>query len=426
MGDDNYFDLYREYVTPSEAPMWFHRWGAISSLATWLGRDVWFDHGHFQVYPNIYAMLIGTPGTRKSTAIKIAKNLLIQAGYQNIAAEKTSKEKFLFDLAAQSDPSLEMETTTEGGRGRKVKAILETNLWGEDDIESKPPAETYIAADEFNDFIGSGNLEFISLLGNLWDFIGVFKHRVKNGKSIAIPNPTINLFGGNTPVGFTACFPPETLGQGFLSRLLLVYGESTGVRITFPRPPSTELRNRLLSLLANIKQSVRGPLVLSASAESVLDKIYQSHQGMDDPRFASYSNRRFTHLLKLCIVCMAARVSRELEKRDVLLANTILSHTESMMPKALGEFGKSKHSDVSHKIMEILYTATSPITPKDLFGLTYQDVDSPQVLAQITGSLQVAGKIQMVNGGWLPRNEKILQHDSSLVDYSILHPNEWS
>lgn len=419
---NSYFDLYREYTKETECPHFFHRWGAISSLAAFIGRDCYFRHGHFNISPNIYCMLIGNPGTRKSTAIKIAKNLVVAAGYEHIAAEKTSKEKFLVDLAAQNDHSLLDDS--EPKKRRNGVDILEENLWGERDYESMPPAEVYIAADEFNDFIGTGNLEFISLLGNLWDFAGVFKQRVKNSKSIAIPNPTVNLFGGNTPVGFSACFPPETLGQGFLSRLLLIYGEETGRRITFPKPPDPAFTEFIISELVRIKNTVRGMVTLEPKAEALLDKIYQTFPPLDDPRFASYSNRRFTHLLKLCIVCTASRCAKEITEQDVLLANTILAHTEDLMPKALGEFGKSRDSDVVHEIMTILDNCTQPIKLLQLWEKVYMNLDNIQKLQQLMAGLQAAGRVQVINNGYLPKKSVRKTYDPSLVDFNLLTEEE--
>ncbi len=418
----SYVDLYREYTAESEAPAFYHLWSAFSSLAAFIGRDCWIDHGYFPIYPNLYLMLIGSPGTRKSTAIKLSKKLIIEAGYENIAAEKTSKEKFLFDLAAQNDHSL-----LDDGDAKKKRNgvdIMEANLWGEDDWLSKPPATTYIAADEFNDFLGSGNMEFVSLLGNLWDFNGVFKHRVKNGKSIAIPNPTINLFGGNTQTGFAHCFPPETLGQGFLSRLLLVYGEPTGVKITFPKPPSAERTQQLLDSLIRIKSTVTGRLSITDSAEVLLDRIYKTFSPIDDSRFTNYANRRFTHLLKLCILCAASRSSKSISEEDVLFANTLLAHTESMMPKALGEFGKGKHSDVANTILTILDDQSRALSTKELFGAVSQDLDNPTQITQILASLELAGKIQKYEGKWLPKKQVRTDHDSTMVRWEMLTEQE--
>ena len=414
----NFFSLYFEYCADTEVPEFFSRWAAMSLIGTYLGRSFSFKHGHFSVYPNIYCMLIGSPGTRKSTAIKLARNILKKAGYETIAADKTTKEKFLLDLAGEPDFIPEQQ-------GRKKSQSLNDydlttlNIFGDTDDTSDK--EILIAADEFNDFIGLGNHDFISLLGNLWDYNGVYTNRIKSGKSVSINNPTISILGGNTPTGFALAFPVEILGQGFFSRLLLIYGEPNGKRITFPKPPCPEQTAALVEYLHQIKKVCAGQATLSKGAEKLLDKIYktQTHP-IEDVRFTSYSNRRFTHLLKLCLIVTAARLSKTITSQDVLYANTILTHTEHLMPNALGEFGKSRNSDIVHKVMQVLDEADSVLCLQEIWKHVVQDLDKITDLAEILRNLSMAEKVQAVKGGFLTRRRQLVELTTDMVDYNLL------
>jgi hypothetical protein len=422
---EDFFSAYFNYVENTEPPHTYFRWTVISALGAILGRDYCFPHGHFTLYPNIYCMLIGDSGDRKSTAIKMMKSLIVSYGYNTIAADKTSKEKFLLDLAGEglddADKTLENSSTA-------VEDILDRNLWGDsqESIESKPPAEMYIMADEFNEFLGTGNIDFISMLGNLWDYSGVYKSRIKNGKSVSVPNPTISILGGNTPTNFSLAFPPEVLGQGFFSRLLLIYGEPSGRKITFPKKPSSEATEIMISLLKDIKSHVTGVATITPGAESLLDKSYRIHTGVDDARFDSYNNRRFTHLLKLCLVVSAARISTQITESDVVYANTILTNAENYMPKALGEFGKARHSDVAHKILGLLDRATKPVLFKEIWKEVHNDLEKMNDLQAILASLALAEKIQATNGGFLARKKMTEESNSDLLDYTLLTKEERS
>ena len=99
----DFLSMYLEYTSGTECPVLFNRWSAIAGIGAFLGRGYSLLHGHFPINPNIYCMLMGTPGTRKSTSIKLIKNLLTKAGYETVAADKTSKEKFLVDLAGEEN-----------------------------------------------------------------------------------------------------------------------------------------------------------------------------------------------------------------------------------------------------------------------------------------------------------------------------------
>lgn len=413
---DDFFSAYIEYVSGTEPPVNYHRWCIIAAIGAYLGRDFAFPHGHFTIYPNLYTMLIGASGDRKSTAIKMAKEFIQKAGYDKtkIAADKTSKEKFLMDLSGEEDSD-----------GKKTDTdILAENLWGDADLESRPPCEMFIMADEFNEFMGNGNIDFISMLGNLWDYSGVYKSRVKNSSSVAIPNPTVSILGGNTPTNFALAFPPETLGQGFFSRLLLIYGEPSGRKITFPKRPPEEVTTELCKLFQLIKERARGIATLTPLAEKLLDKIYHNWGEIDDVRFTSYSNRRFTHLLKLVLVFTAARWSSSIEERDVVYANTVLTHTESFMPKALGEFGKARNSDVVHKILQYLDKAVKPVVFRELWKQVSNDLDKSSDLTGIIQSLLQSEKIQTIQGGFLRKKKAQEEVSNDVLDYSMLTDEE--
>ncbi len=178
------FDTYFQYTEHTEPPLIFHRWCMLSAVGALLGRQYRLPFGDFNIYPNQYIMLIGDPGTRKSTAIKLARKVLSASGFEKFAAERTSKEKFLLDLEGVVGD--EGETLTRN--------TVMTNLFGEDNLSEIK--EVFIVADEFNEFVGSGNLEFLSLLGSLWDWDDEstpFKQRLKTSKSVSIYQPTINI-----------------------------------------------------------------------------------------------------------------------------------------------------------------------------------------------------------------------------------------
>lgn len=410
--DADFLSAYLSYTSNTEVPAFFNRWSAITGIGALLGRQYHLHHGHFTINPNIYCMLIGSAGTRKSTAIKLMKKMLLTVDYTTIAASKTTKEKFLLDLAGE-----------ELGGLLTSEQILNQNIFGANEGKD---AECFIMADEFNTFFGNGNIEFISLLGELWDFEGAFENRIKNGTSVSIHNPTISILGGNTPTGFSLAFPTEVIGQGFFSRLILVYGEPNGRKIAFPKLPDESDTRVITTLLRNIKHAKQGIAKLSGTAEMLLEKIYAQSTFVDDARFDSYSNRRFQHLLKLCLITSASRYAESIGERDVIYANTILTYTESLMPKALGEFGRAKNADVAHKVLGIIERTTVPVTLKMLWREVSQDLENMTKLGEIISNLREADKIQWVDThrGFLPKRRVRDETSNDMVDYSLLTNEE--
>ena len=424
--EHTFMSLYLAYTSQTESPTFYHRWCGLTTLAAWLGRDIHLPFGHQTIHPNMYVMLVGLAGTKKSTSIKIGAKVLKKAGYKTFAARKTRQEKYLTDLAEHAE-----RVACKASNGDLAMDILDENLFGDGDLDEmdaymgRPAAESFIAADEVNNFIGTGNLDFMSILGDLWDFEGVFDYKLKNSKSVYIPDPTINLLGGNTFVGFNKLFPPEALEQGFFSRTLFIYAEPKGRIYTIPPDPDPQLELALITKLAEIKANVRGKITLTDDAYKLLDTIYHKWEGMDDPRFDSYENRRLVHLLKLAMLVAAGRLSTTLEVSDVMEASTILTFTEHLMPKALGEFGKSKTSEVMHKVMSALDMAHKPMTFKDIWKVVVADLDNRNQLVEIISSLQMADKIQVIDGnGYLPNKKVRSEGVVGAVDWSFLTQEE--
>lgn len=416
---EDFFSAYLAYTSNNESPSVFHRWSAIAAIGAMLGRNYSQEFGHNHIAPNIYCMLLGSPGTRKSTAVKMAKKLLIQVGYDTFAADKSTKEKFLLDLAGFTDTGL-----------KSAEEFLATPIdeeYGHDSTESR---EVFIAADEFNDFFGNNILEFVALLGNLWDYEGIFRNRIKNGQSVVIPNPTVSILGGNTPTGFKSVFPPEVIGQGFFSRVLLIHGERTREGIAFPKPPSELDTKIILELFTDFKVYCHGPAVREPNAEALLEKIYHNWHGVPDNRFDYYGNRRFTHLLKLCSIHAAARAVADRDKTpritlaDVVTANTVLTAAEFGMPKALGEFGMAKTSDVAQKILDILEKSNKPVEFKELYSQLHRDIGAIRDFAPVLQSLLAAEKVQQCEGGYLPVRLKPRPLYMEGIDWSYLTDEE--
>jgi hypothetical protein len=379
---------YLNYTKDTEPPVNFHRWAFLSCVAAGLGRNVWMQFGPDKIFPHMYIMLVGAPGTRKSTSISRASKLLRDSGFGSFAFNKSSKQKFLEDFA------LGFEMTTPDGKFN-MSAALDTALATMTDKEELVQ-NAFICADEFIDFIGSGNFDFISLLTKFWDAPPFYDERFKNSQSVRVVNPTVNILGGITPTNMQLSMPAEVIGHGFLSRFVLVYGEPTGRRITFPKVPKPEDTDAIVALITKATR-IKGEIKLSAHAEAMLDEIYQAWQPLDDVRLQYYCGRRLTHLFKLCLVLCALDETLLMTVDHVIEANSILTYTELSMEKALGEFGKSQFSAASAKVLTALEIHDKPLTIDELYKACANDVSKFQDMTTILVNLTRAGKIICIN-----------------------------
>ena len=422
MSSRDFFDMYFDYVGETESPMIFHRWSIITSVAASLGRRGYVQLGHYKIWPNMFSMLVGVSGCRKDSALNIAKALMKESGYNKFSSNKTSKEKFVSDLCDRNHLADDTDTRD------LIQEIMDCKV---SNTTSKP-AECFIALGEFSDFLGQNNIDFITMLGALWDVPEQYEHRIKTGKSPFVDRPIISILGGSTPTGFSLTFPPDIIGQGFLSRLLLIYGEPTGKRIAWPSRPS--LDGNLVDRLKHIRTIPNeSELTVQPDAKKLIGQIYNNNVAVNDPRFSSYQSRRHVHLLKLCGALSCLNMDNnscmgDITKDNVIEANTILHYTETRMPLALGEFGRGKNADVSNLIMEELVRAHDPVSIQQLWRIVGHDLNTMMDLNSIMSGLISTEKVQVVVVGnknlFLPNHKKAASYKAEFLNKDILTDEE--
>ena len=210
------------------------------------------------------------------------------------------------------------------------------------------------------------------------------------------------------------------IGQGFMSRLLLIFSQPTNKKIAFPKEPSIADTNWMLEALAEIRNVCQGICSLDEEATKYLEDVYVNFPKHSDYRFTHYNGRRFTHLLKICMCVAACDLSTVIEKRHAVYANTILYQAELNMPAALAEFGKSNYAEAMGRILTHLESADKPVTMGELHKLVHHDLNGGLIeLQKIMYSLKDADKAQQVQGGWLAKKE-LGQDALAFVDMNLL------
>jgi hypothetical protein len=404
----DFFTRYMEYVDleNQEAPAIYHRWTLASVIGALLGRQFYLPFGKGIIYPNQFIMLMGTPGTRKGSAMGVGKDLLQAVGYTRFAASRTSLERFLIDM-------------------KQLDVGLQEDL---EEFVLDSPSESYIYAGEFVDFIGPNDIAFINLLTNLWDNLPEYKHPKIQGKSVEVFKPTVNLFGGSTPQTFSIAFPPEVIGTGFTSRLILIHADPTGKKIAWPSLADELVKQELVAQLRDIREHIRGEATFQPDAKRIAGEIYGNEIHINDSRFGFYQQRRHIHMLKLAIILAAADISIEVTERHVIRANTMLSRAERWMPKALGEFGKSRYADASNELLQWLDKQTKPVSGAECFRVVSRSITKMNELQDILSNLKAADKIQTVNignkVGFMTKHAEVKDWKESLVDFKWLTKEE--
>lgn len=359
------------------------------------------------IYPNLFTMIVGEPGDRKSTAIKMVRDFCEEAGYLEFAFDAGSKESYFESLSKKAD-DIKLDVDLEIG-----------GAW-------EPPANethSFICQDEFDVFIGPNNIGFISVLGDLWDRKKDFHQETKKGGILTIRNPFITILGGTTPETFSTTFPATILGRGFLSRLLLIPCKGLERKIALPeRPPQEEL-DFITSYLRSLLEFQPRELDFSNKAKKIFIEIYEKWKSPFDSRFAGYASRRHIHLLKLAIIFSILNSKFTIDEETLLEAHSFLVHTESLMPNVIGELGKGPHSLVMSEIMNTLDKRPQGLSTVELYKLVHRNVRSLDEVNHILNLLKAADRVKVTPKGAnvsIPNEIKIQDEIKPFVDPSLI------
>lgn len=387
----DFIQLYTEVVTPcTESPIVYHDWAILTALGAALSRNVWLEFGIDNIYPNMYTILIGPAAGRKSSAINFARKTVEMAGYKAFAKDKSSKEKFLSDLAKGFGKKKEFGPLD-------VEALLETE-GNEEVILQGPASNVLIAAGELLDFLGPADLPFITLLTNLWDNLPKYEQPKMTGVDVTVVKPTVSLLGGTTSTTFSSIFPPEIIGGGMLSRTMIVKADGRRQSLTIPPPPDIELYSSIISLIVEMRK-MQGPIKYTPEAFELIDKIYKADHPLLNTRFDTFVGRRHVQLHKLCLIIAATELSYTIDADTVLYANTILHEVELGMTNALGDFGLSELNAKANTIIRML--DSRPTYATTLWNALAGDFKDKTEFTAILHKLKSSGRIDSAPGGML-------------------------
>ena len=390
-------DLYLQYVEDTESPRIFHIWSALSGVAACLGRRVYFPFGIGPIYGNMYVLLVGPPAVKKSTSINIMSRLLSSATSIKFAPDDTSGKRQGLIKEMEGIDTDDEEEQLNGEIHAAINAVDFENQLGKINIQipdHRDKHTLYVTASEFNTFIGHNQLDMITFLTKMYDG-EAYRYRIKNERSI-LSDPLINLLAGTTPTNIASALPPESVGQGFTSRIILVFGNKKHRSIPRPSPLSASLGQEIEETFNWINYNLEGPMEETDKASKYLDELYEDLPKFNDPRFVYYTERRHIHLIKLSMCMAAARRTNKIEYEDVDAAISLLKATEISMPDALGEFGLSPLSAAKQKMVEFIRSANGPVPAGILWQVMQRDMkhlDFQNSLSDLTNS----GKIIQAN-----------------------------
>ena len=369
---NDFLKTHLQYVHNTESPILMHVWSSIICASAAMGRHVWIDSGARRLYANNYCLLVGPPGTRKNSAMNPAVALLRDNTQVKFAPDDTGGQRQGLIVAIENSTDNKMKSDYDNlVANPKEFSVQDLDILGGIHINTQkndPDKHAmFINATEFGSFLGQGSLDMTRFLIKMWD-CEPYKYALKKEEMI-LKHPLVNMLGGTTSSDLATLLPPEAIGQGFMSRIVLVFAPRKNKSVA---PSKWFLDKRYINKLNDVYKflfhEMKGGMKKSQAAMDLEDKIYGQNIKLADTRFIHYSERRADHLAKLAMVLAAVKKSYTIEEEDYKEANDILIETEKHMTDALGEYGLSPLAVSRQKMMEFIQHANGPV-PNDILWL---------------------------------------------------------
>jgi hypothetical protein len=247
-------------------------------------------------------------------------------------------------------------------------------------------------ASEFSQFIGQNNNQLLDFLTQMWDGAD-YDYSTKAGDT-SLKNPLLNIFGCTTPSSIANSMPTAVVGQGFLSRMILVYGARKYKSVPRPSTPPLEVVERVDAVLNDVYYNCNGAFTETDEARDFSITLYGQALAISDSRFGYYAERRYDHLIKLAMALCASRGSMEISREDYDESHRILRATERGMPDALGEFGMNQLASVKQGILEHVRNNTVVELPT-LQAAFHRDAKSTEI-SEAVNDLHRSGQVRIV------------------------------
>lgn len=250
---------YAVVTSGNEVPRVFHAWAGISCLSHAVGRQVWFDRGAVPtVYANMYLVLVGPPGVKKTTALNIAYTMIEELGGIPIAPASITKEAMIKMMGEEGSPCLKVFKHND-------KPIRYSQL--------------AIMASEFVNLINAGGnaISMIDFFTDVWDRPGrVYRDTTKWKGDFTIVGPYVSVLACMTDATAQNLLSQKIISAGMTRRCLFVHATTPGKPIPRPviKPEQKDAWKRCVDHLRAIRLAEGGQFSETDEAKSIYDTFY--------------------------------------------------------------------------------------------------------------------------------------------------------
>lgn len=382
---NTYLDNYAIYSSGNEAPPIYHKWAGICTLSNLISRKVWVEQGFFTVYPNLYVIFVGNPGNGKSTAMKIARDLIrvTDPDYTPIVPSSITRESLTKDL---------------GDSGNKYLKSYE--LHG----KQVPYTPANIFANEIVTLLGSNPIGMIEFFTDIWDE-DVFEVNTKNAGKDSIPKPAVNICGCMTPEITNNLLKENIISGGFARRCIFVHASRRGEPVPIPviTPEQLEARNACLSWGKKLTEVV-GEFSWDPEAKQLfVDWYKQNHEFVHtntDVWLNGYYTSKNALVLKVAILlALSESLELTLKPNHIQDSLDLLAETELDMHRVFAGTGRNSEANLAMRVLAMLDSAPDgTVREKKVFSVLFDNGTYDEITRAINHLINVDKVVRVTIG----------------------------
>jgi hypothetical protein len=304
-------------------------WAGISAISATLQRRVWTHVKAQKLYANTYVLLCGPPGVGKGNAMKILTPWLREIEQLHIAPDGLTRRSFYSALENSPVNDYNFE---EGAKA--------------EDVVGQRHFSMTAFIEELGVFMQPGDNQFVYALCHVYDTPLQLHYKTEHAGENFIENAWFSMLSAVTPKGLKDIFTDQALELGISARTVIIYSDEKIKVDIFGVPDRREQLEKELRFDLNRMTQIQGAYNFSEEAAEQL--VAWSETGFSpipkDPRFEHYNTRRFVQIVKLCMICAAAkRQDTVILPDDIAQAKTFILEAEQVMSGAVQTLGANPY-----------------------------------------------------------------------------------
>ena len=387
----SYIKNFLAYTAGSECPESFWRWAALSLLGHIAGKKIWFNHGCISLNANIYAGLVGSAGSGKSTA-KNEPSLIMREFFPELqVSSSVQSREDIIDLMLE-DTGINWEVPGTG--------------------TFKDYRPFYIIANELENFLSVNPVNMITFLVDIFDtghYSKGFKKDRGLGKNSDMNDPYVSLLSCCVPEWFMRDMRLSFFSGGLGRRMFIIVDEP---KILCPRPNRVENWRHIQSKVIDHLQEIRyksGEMHTTPSAEKWWLEWYAKNRDPkvrpSDPILSQFFSTEHVMLNKLAMLLALERGSMLITDDDYEVGFAMIELLKPPILRLTSGVGKNQVAGFAAQVLDTIKSFGGFVPEKKLQALTYRDAPNGvrgynEALDHLVHTKQIVRKVpaEPING----------------------------